>query len=815
MSSSDTPQETGAGQALRGVHFGVFLVSAATLLLEINLTRIFSYTIWYHFAFIVIAVALLGFGASGSVLTVWRGLSAIPPRKVLAWAAAASALGVAVILFVITQVPFNPFQILTDPSEIGPGLVYLFVVAIPFFFAGMTTAVALRSYPQRAGSLYFANLLGSGLGCLAFVWLMDWFGAAHLSGICAALYGTGALCFSERRTARLGLALVLAVGLTEFTAVSFTFTPCASKLAAKFEAEHSGEIIHSKWSAVFRTDVYDFPSPDIMRGKSYGSFGMGSGFDGVRPSLRFIAHDGDACAVMMNCEGAPEDMELFRHHLLGVPYQLRPGGRVFIGGVGGGIDVLAALANGAGEIDGIELDPNTVEVIRDLYPDYVGNLCSKANVDIRAGDARGMLNRSKKQYDVVQYNGVDTIASAAAGAHLLNESYLYTIEAFGEYFDHLAPNGLLSMSAVDFGGQSEMPRMLPRFCSVVASALERRGVSNPAACCVTIATGMSDTLLLGTVLAKTQPFSKAELDQVRAYAEREGFAFWHLPDEEIETVSSTILRLDPASRASYFADQYLDFSAPTDDKPFFMHFYKWRSLWSHFSLKHRYMGATGNIVLLGGLAFSVLASLCFIVIPAYWHARRQTARPQSSKADIVYFCAIGLGFMFLEIGLIQQLVLFLGYPTYSLTVTLFSVLTFAGVGSYLSRKVRLHSAKPIWLLFGLLAAVTVLYLLFGATALRSLMHLPLPLRVGIAITAILPVGLLLGTFFPLGIRDLGGRNSDAVPLAWAANGSCSVIGIMLAVILATAVGFRNVFVLALLLYLVAATMFHTTRKLAK
>ncbi len=792
----------------RSIYLALALVAAATLLLEITLTRIFAFSIWYHFAFIVLAVALLGFGASGSALITWPRALEKDPNRTVAHSAAGAALGVALIAAVASLVQLNPYQLLSSPIEILKLVLYLAAATLPFFCGGLVVAVLLRVHSSRAGTLYFADLLGAGIACLAFVFIMDAIGPMHLLGLVTVMYAVAA--FLTLPTARKPvLACLAALLVIEALAATTDIRPTESKLARTYERA-GGERIHSKWSAVFRTDLYDLgdrlaldENPAIS---VYGSRmgGVSQQFRGKLPPFRFITHDGDASAVMVRATATPEDMPLFRQHLLGLPYRFRPASSVFIGGVGGGIDVLAALSNGVQKIRGVELDPNTVEIVCELHGEYVGHICDRDDVSITAGDARSVLRRSRKKYDVINFTGVDTITASATGAYLLSEGYLYTVEAFEDYFDHLAPGGVVSIITGDVGGAWGPPRMVPRFASVIAAALERRGIRNPSDHVAIVGTaepahsGMS----FEVILTKLEPFTQLELSRIRNSAKFDGFVLWHMPDEVVATEAASILRWKPDERKRHLAGYYLDFSPVWDSRPFFMHFYKWKSVFTQPKLGPRYLEATGNVVLLVACGLTILAALLLVVWPAARHRRR--SKNKMHWGDIGYFAALGVGFMFVEVALIQQLSLFLGYPTHSLTITLFSMLTFAGVGSYLSERLGWPEWKLIRRALASLALIIAAYVAVGDPLLRSMLELPLAARCAIAIVLIAPVGLVLGMFLPAGILSLGRRNPEAIPLAWAANGSLSVLGTVGAAILATVLGFKGVAVAALAIYALGA-----------
>lgn len=806
-------EEKSEGAILAG---GLFLVSAATLLFEVAMNRIFCFVIWYHFAFLAISMALLGFSASGSILMLWRGHERLNQRRLLSATSLLSSLTIVVVIAFVTQVPFDPFEMMNHASAVGIGIALLLVTTVPFAFAGATIAIALKANTEKAGLLYFGNLVGSGIGCALFPFLANVLGVPQVLTVAALLFCLGSVLFAPSRRFGIvvrGLIIVVAVQ----TSISLMeFRPSSRKLGSIFREKMGGQILWTKWHALLRTDVYDFP--DKAKTQTWlhrAAIGASKNYEGPIPEFRNIGHDGDACAIMLHLDRPPEEMDFFKNNLFGLAYYMRPGAKAFIGGVGGGRDVMAALANGAREIDGVELDPYTVDIVKTIFPDYIGNVCNRDGVRIRAGDARSELRRNSVSYDVIQLSNVDTITAVAGGAYLLCESYLYTVEAVHDYLDHLNTDGVLAFTTFDTSGVSGTPRMLPRLTATAVQALEERGVPDPAQCCVLMTDrlpGKEGYFAFGTLIIKPAPFSPHELDRLEQFAEAGGHVFWHYPGREIETIPSEIFRRNPADRKAYFAESYLNYSPATDDRPFFMHFYKWRSLLTDtIELDPRYTGATGNIVLLAGLAFSILAVIPLVLVPAILAVRNQKLNPRSTSLNLVYFSAIGLGFMFLEMALIQRLVLLLGYPTYSLTVTLFAVLVFAGLGSYLTRSVSVDSSKPVWLAFLGLAVLVALYGLFGDAVLLSMITWSLPARVLAATGIIAPLALLLGMFFPIGIRDLGHRSPGAIPLAWAANGSCSVIATILGLVLATVLGFRMVFFLALALYLLAALSFHAIR----
>lgn len=794
------------------IHAGVFLVSMGLLLLEIALTRVYSYTIWYHFAFITIAVALLGFGASGSVLALWQRKRTISVERVIPWTALLAGAGVIVVLQILYNVPFDPFDLMTDAKQTPLGLLYIGSATIPFFFAGMTIALALNAYTKQSSTLYGVDLLGAGFACILFPWILLTWGAPNAVRIACLLMCASAIVFTRLRYAAVIVSAVLVVGCA-WASVGLDLNTCKSKVMSFLVQSRPNQVLFSKWSTVFRTEVIDVLYTPNTPNWNYGYIGASKSYRGPRPDWLVIAHDGDALATMMRSEDGSGVFPVLRSHTMAFPYQFQTSARVFVGGVGGGADIAAALSNGAVHVDGAELDPITARVLCEDFADYGGRLCDRDDVNVVVGDTRNVLTRMEGQYDVIQITGVDTLSSTLAGAHLLNENYVYTVEAVHQYFDRLGDKGLLSFHAMEMTGDPLPPTRVPRYASIIAQALNERGIEDPARHCIALSMYMwRDSVAVVSLIARLTPFSEEELSTARAFADKNRFGFWHFPGESIDTSTSIILRSNPEDRAAFYRDSRLDLSPTTNDRPFFFHFHKWRNLPTRKTFLPNFLFPTGNIVLIGALVVAVVGCIVLIILPAMLAVRGHEGADRISPWHLAYFSGIGMGFMFLEIGLIQRLVQFLGHPTYSLTVTLCALLIFAGVGSLLSSRTPANSPRTVWILFLGLCLVLLAGWFFAGVALERWLTSPLTVRIAMTVAAIAPLGVVLGMFFPIGLRALSDRLSYAVPLAWAANGSCSVLGTVLAVILATIFGFRMTMLFAVLLYLFAAVSFQMTHR---
>ncbi len=834
MNVSDDAARAATPQRDAPLYAGIFCVSMAVLMLQIALTRIFSFTLWYHFAYVTISVALLGYGASGAFLAVFPRLAGAFPAQRLSLYALLCAAAIVVGLVVFAEVPFHPFELMASvfgaPPQAFTGdtvrafpraqLVYLVIfyvaVTLPFFFAGLCIAVALRARARDVSRLYFCDLVGAGFGCLVVVSAIALLTTPGAVIAAAATVGVAAVLFAVaagRGVGRTVLAalLIAATGLAAVATVDFL--PSPDKILYPFLTNHDAARVFSRhWSAIFRTDAVGLRREDDSRTRSYAGWGVSPYWKSKAateaPKIRFIHHDGDATAVIYNFDGDLSKLELFEHLILKAPYLLVSKPNVLVIGVGGGTDIVNAIKNGARHVTGIELDPATVDLVKYDHADFAGHIYDRPDVTIIAGEGRSTLRHSRATYDLIQLTGVDTLAALSTGAYVLAESYLYTTEAMQEFLDHLTPNGVLSIVVGDLasGTGSGFPRHTIRQLSLFLTTLESRGIADPERHIAVIASAEAAPQV--AMLVKKVPFTSAEREALHAFADRMGFHVWAMPGETLKTIHSAYLRTPRDQRAAFLAQFPLRLTATTDDNPFFFNFYDWGKLGQNLSqLDSRHTLATGQIVLVLLLVLAVVFSFVLVLAPLLVFARRGL-RTRGKLGFIAFFLAIGLGYILIEISFVQQFVLFLGYPTYALTVVLFSLLTYSGIGSALTGRMRTPAEARFPWLFAALAAVCLVYL----AVLRPLFDLflgsPFAVRVAVATVILAPLGLPMGMFFPSGIDVVRRAQGEFVPWAWGINGCASVVATVAAVMLAMSYGFRFVTVLALACYAVGVLGIH-------
>jgi hypothetical protein len=812
---NSTPVPAPSDRTAARLSTAVFLISGAVLLLEIVYTRLFSFAIWYHFAYAMIGVALLGFGASGALVAVRPRLLTAPglPGRI-ALVAALGAVGTVGGLGIVGAVPFDPFYILRSPVQLLYFSIYLLAVLVPFFCAGLAIALILSARPDRVGLLYCWDLCGAALGALAAMPLLAWVGAPR-AVVCAALLLVAA-SFVLRGVSLVGAlgAVVVVAGLAFAAHLAPRAAP--SKNLMSLLGDPTARVIFSGWNPVARIDLVDWEDPERSREKGCWSiWGRSERDDTPSPPQRTITQDAGAVTPMYQFHGDFDELKFLDSHILRTPYVPKRAERVLVIGLGGGIDVLTALKYGAAHVTAVDINPVTTSLLTDRYADWQARLFQdRSRVDVRMAEGRHFARQSDARFDVIQINGVDTLAALSSGAYVLAESYLYTVEAMQDLWARLSPDGLLSMIIEDDTAHDWPPRHALRLFGVMVEALERLGVADPAAHLAIVgAPERSNVTRLVSafmpehravmsidLLLKRSPFTPAERAALAEFAGRTGFLLLHGGPGGTQPPFSGAIAPRPA-REAFFDGFPLAVRPTTDDQPFFFSFYRWRDLIRQPELGQSRASATGQFVLLVMLAGAVLGSLVLVLGPLASFDRAGVRVP-GAPAYALYFSCLGLGFMFLEVPLIQRFVLFLGYPTRAFSVTLAGLLVFAGIGSLASTRLAARGGAAVLGLAAVLIAMTAAYVQALPIVFAAFLEAGDATRIAVTLVLLAPLGLVLGAFFPLGVRCL--PDARFVPWAWGINGVTSVVGSVLAIVLGITYGFTVVMTLALGLYGVGA-----------
>jgi hypothetical protein len=782
----------------RPVIAGIAGISATLLMTELALTRIFSVTMYYHFAFLAISIALFGLSASGVfVFVTRRALARTPARELLCLAALAHVIATLVALAFLVRIRVG---LNYSPDNLVRMLAIYLLAALPFFTGGCVISFAFARFTDRINVLYAADLLGAATGCLALIPLLNELGAPGVVLTAAALAAVSAVCVAPARSRRriaVAAALLLIV-------------PSGLQLAGRAPFDvldtkgHAGDrVLFSKWNSFSRVGVYDRP---------HGDWSLSPKFTGARAPSLFMDIDSAASTPILKGSGNPADASYLRYELTAIAYHLveRPAGfTALVIGPGGGRDLLSALVFGARHVDGVEINPIIArDVMLGRFREYSGNIYANPRVSIHIEDGRSFVRRSRDRFDVIQASLVDTWAATAAGAYTLTENSLYTQEAFGEYLDHLTPAGVLTITRWVFDGL--------RLVSLAQAACAARGLDAARH----LAIVRYDRV--ATFILKRSPFTADEVQRLQQVATDLGFSILYAPglpppaviEEPIEmrqtgTSAADYRRLILAGdRERFLATYPLDIRPTTDDRPFFFHTTR---------LRNQFQTAFGRSMLFGnGLSalltlFGISAALVllFIIGPLLIGGGRPGA---GWGGWLAYFGALGAGFMLLEVALLQRFVLLLGHPVYSLTVTLFSLLLGTGVGSFLSRRIAADRVQTVTIR-ALLAIVLVAVV--SALGLARVVDIaipwPLATRIVVAAAILMPIGVLLGMALPGGMRLLNAVRPEIVAWGWGMNGAFSVVGATLAIFIAMNWGFSVTLLTGATIYALAAIALQSRR----
>ena len=778
----------------------IALVSFASLLLELAMTRLFSVVLFYHFAFFAISVALLGLGSGGVFAHIRREwLDRFSLERLGARLCILSAL---CLLAAVEVVLHTPVALEISGRNFAKLTLIYLATAVPFFCTGVLFSVLFaRCGGNRVSQFYGADLAGGSLACLAVVPLLNQIGAPNALLMAAAAMATGAALWSERRRVRL-MALGLAGAFVVLAAANHSGR-LMDVIYAKGVLRETRRIEFARWNAISRIEV------DNQNG------------------ARYVVIDADATTAIMNADPdhwdqdqpgnpTPTDTGLpakpgfnWKRSLMSaapaVANVLRPRGDFAIIGPGGGVDVLRAVASGSGNVTAIEINPIIAnDIMLGRYADYSYHLYQRPQVHLHVQDGRSYIRASHDQYDVVQMTLVDTWASTAAGAFALSENNLYTVEAFREYFDHLRADGMIAITRWEF----REPREALRVVAQAMEALHQLGVADPRDHFIVVADGnLDEDGRPVLVLAKKSAFTAQEYGAVAQHIRQNPNLVWLNP----VTGYSGLQKLPPAAEAfgsliashdpKAFARTYDYNVAPvSDNAPFFF-----------FTLKTGYvlktiLAGTGHgmdwrinlgVVVLGMLlVISVLAVAAFLLLPLVIHERGGSHGVNS--ASLTYFIFVGLGYITVEIALIQRFVLFLGHPTYALTVVVFLLLLSSGAGSVVARR-WISGTRRLQQVLLLVAALLVVYLLFLPALLPAAVGASFFFKLAISALSLAPLGFLMGMPFPSGLR-----NVETVEWAWALNASASVLGSVLAMVIAIHFGLSVTLACAAIAYFIAA-----------
>lgn len=770
--------------------FGVLVMSFASLLLELSLTRLFSVILFYHFAFFAISIALLGLGAGGVFSYLFQ--QRLQHVSIARLGQTVCILNAALMVGVLIIDLNVPVQATLDLENFVHLTIIYLVSSVPFALTGLFFSALFARRSSAVPQLYAADLIGGSIACMGIVPLLNSVGGPNTiiaAGIAMAL---GAVLWAETRKTQLVTSLLLVSMVTLLTANNHG--RLIDIVYAKGKRRDKLNVEFCKWNAISRVEV------DNEHG------------------VRNIVIDADASTyIMARDPNLPYEGTEFQYRLMGAPPAaanwLRPHGEFAIIGPGGGVDVMRAVFSGSPSVTGIEINPLIAnDVMRGQYADFSYGLYLRPNVHINVNDGRSWIRNSQQHFDVLEMTLVDTWASTSAGAFALSENNLYTVEAFREYFNHLKPDGLLAITRWEF----QRPREALR---VVAQAMRALGGGDLRGNFIIIGAVSTSNGSMVTVLAKKSPFTPEEESTVVNHISQFGnMAAIYLPSaqrgdgEDIYAANVYAFRhLIQSGDPEAFAARYPFNVAPVyDNAPFFFFTLKPSHLFVQEGQNSPdWKNNMGVAVLVMLLLISTLAVAGFLIVPLLL-ARR--GRNPIRWLSLLYFIALGIGYIAVEITLIQRLVLFLGHPIYAMTVVVFLMLLSSGLGSIMSRN-WLRDTSNLRRVFSLVVGLLVIYYFALPAVLHSLIGLSGPTKILISAVLIVPLGFLMGMPFPSGLRMLGESSTDdsLVELAWAMNAASSVLGSVLSMTLAVQFGLSVTLLCGALAYFIGLTLAGTIR----
>jgi len=756
------------------------LVTAATLMLQIIETRIISVTSWYYLAFFVISIAMFGM-TTGAVFVYFRkeGFG----RLSYDLAVAALAFALTTDLAILVQL-----TLVTGAAPSVTSLVawaeFALCLAVPFFFSGIIVSLALTRGPYPIGKVYGADLVGAAAGCIGVLALLNVTSGPSAVLWVGALIGLAALGFAGSglgtlpESASLGSRLFryrrsIVTGCLLFAIANTLTAHGVRPTIIKDHLELSADLAYDRWNSFSRITVKQSETvPPAM-------FGASPRLPRSTIEQRWIEIDGCAGTALYRFDGDLTSLEFLRYDVTNLAYAI-PGlktGAVI--GVGGGRDVLSQRLFGLRDVTGVEINPIIIDVLGRQFSGYTA-IAALDGVKFEVDEARSWFARTRRSFDVIQMSLIDTWAATGAGAFTLTENGLYTVEAWQRFLGRLNPGGLFTVSRWYAPGEvNETGRLV----SLGVASLLASGAAEPRRHLFLAAAGN-----VATLIVTKSPLSPAALGALKDTATANEFTVLLSPDT---AAPSTILEKIVSAADRRSLDQattgfYLDLTPPTDARPFFFNQLRFATLFdpnlfSHFTDTGVF---AGNLIATLTLAMLVLISVALvaatIVVPL-----RSTVREagwQLAIGGTVYFALIGVGFMMIEIALLQRMSVFLGHPVYALSIVLFSLILWTGFGSMASERMRLSGAGMLVVWSVASAAYSFALPLWLPALLVDLDGADLLVRAGFCLLIVAPAGFLMGFGFPTGMRLVTAISTGPTPWFWGINGAAGVLAASVAVV---------------------------------
>jgi hypothetical protein len=771
------------------------LLSGAVIAFQLALMQILSITQWHHFAYMIISVALLGFGAAGTCLALFRTAlterfdRAFPLLMFLCGAAMAAGVG----LSQASAIRFDSYLLFTGAFHAGRLMATYAVFFIPFFLAALAIGLAFTKYSDRIGVLYFWNLAGSGMGGLLALGLMWMLPPREIPAILALVpVFAGLLALRRKPGVMVLIAAVLALlGVTFAILHAPVLIPSEFKSLSRAMQLPEAQLTLEKNSPYGLLQVFSSPALRYAPGLSLT-------YPDAVPVRRAVFNNGDWVGPLLPPERGdfPPVMDFSTAAL---PYALEKRRTVLVLNMSTGTHAVQAIRRGADRVTAVEPNPALLSLLeKDLAGD-TGGLMQHPALTVKKADSRTWLLTDPPPYDLIVFPTIDTFGGTS-GLNAIQEHYLFTIEAFGDAWRRLTPNGVLSVTCwMDYP-----PRHTLKILATLIEMLAGLGMDDPRS--VIAAVRSWGTI---TFIVKKTPFRPGEIQNIRTFCLQLGFDPVLLPDIRAseraffnvlqdDLFFSALDRLLSPDRRDFQAAYDFNIDPATDDRPYFAQFLRWKSLPNlseHFGSRRVPFFEIGYLLVLLTLLQASLAAFLLIIVPLF----RTTGKRRGKAQIFFYFSGIGIGYLFVEIALIQRFVLYLGNPIHAAAIVISTMLMASGAGSYASARIQALGAR----LPAVLAGIIVL-LLLGSALLTPVMLKTIGLspisKFLVSLCVLCPAAFLMGIPFPAGIRMLAENSKGDIPWAWGINGCFSVISTALATIIAVEAGFTALMICGALAY---------------
>ena len=802
MNSKPVNLKAGAVNIKASYFAGIFFIALSTLLLEFTLTRILSVALWHHFAFLIISIALLGFGISGVFVSLNKKISGIETGKLLTYLSILYGLSVMTSFILMNKIPFDPFSLLTEPVQFLYLPLYYLLITIPFFFAGLIITILLSRFKADVSKLYFFDLIGAGIACVAFIIIIPAVGGNGSIVFIAAFGFIAAIIFGFEKYKSLSLTALILMGL------SFTFLiDSENRFPINVTANKIyGNYIKDRPDLKIRTEWNTFSKVDVMKDEDKSQ-------DGYDIYLAII-DAGNATTNIPNVKSFP--LQTKPADASNLAFKLKDSAdKVFIIGSAGGGEILTGLYHNAKSITAVEINGILNDLIKNDLSYWTGPLIkNNKKVKLITDDARSVLSSKRILYDVIVSAHTISSSAVSSGAMSMVENYILTKEAVKEYLNHLENDGILYITRPE----TQIPKLIN---TIKISRYENsKGLEESKNHFIVFrrAPGSyeGDKSFLAGIVYKKNGFTQEDILNIR---EEAGFLNLDLLYDPISTAQSSFKTLIDSSVYSEIPEFSEESIIPaTDDKPFFDQNIGFGNLSAEniketfsqddkaiLALKDKPVAETTLIAIL--IQCFLIAGI-FILLPLKFFAKEKPGDNSGSEYSIdkkylLYFCCLGFGYILLQICLIQKFTLFLGQPSITLLTVVSTMLVSSGIGSYFSGKLFANNKKRLYLIFGIIVLLVLIIGILNPFFYETFVRMDLVWRIITSVLIIIPLGFFMGMPFPIGISLILPGEKRFVAFAWGVNGFFSVIGTIIAIITAMIYGFMFVFILGAVIYIIA------------